>query len=852
MPSRSSINRAHRALAPLAFALLAGSCNAGTEDPTIEPGIVDVYVDGQGVAHVYAASDPSLFWASGYVQAEARLVQMIILRRRALGRQAEVLGRDKLDEDELSRLFNFRDLGARDIARLATEHPEDHALIEAWIAGVNAYIDAIADGEVEVPVGLGADGLGLEPEHWTPEDVGAIAKLLMFGNSNSLENELLATILFRIDPTLFDALQLPLPAFPVFTLPPEDVPSGAGLGPLSPKSPSLPPAPPIDPSPTIEGLQRLHETLAEFSVDGSNAWIVSGEHTASGRPLLANDPHQPMTSPAIVYALHLDSKAGDGDFAVAGFAFAGTPGVQLGHNEAVAWGATTGTADVMDMWSVSTDPAAQTARVGELDVAYVPRTEIIGVRGEPDETLVVDDVPGYGLLLGDALLMDLGINEEFVAGTGRRLLLNWTGFEAGNELHAFFEMARSADADAFEAAAEQMEVGTFNWMYADASSIGYRSRILVPDRGDPSAIVIPFMMLDGDDPSGYWTGDMLADALLPHSRDPGQGYLLSANNDPFGFTADGDVSNDPFYFGTYFFPGFRAKRGDDELGALLDAGAVELADMQALQLDSYVTEADLLLPLLSAAWAAVGTDPALAAYEGRDELGALVAELEAWDRKMDADSGAAVAFYVFANELARQSIGDELSLVFEAVVGAAPAFALKFSALAVTGAYAGSDALIDGSVDELALLALDASAAWMQARFSTTETAGLRWDEVHLTRFASPVEALTWGEVGTAGSVGALNQAVPRYFDEQGEIADEFISTHGPMFRGTVDFDEQGVPQLHHNYAPGNGGSPEQSSWGDMVDSWVNGVYTRMPFSRDEVEAAAVETRQLSVPEDYW
>jgi len=827
----------------------------------LEPGVVELRVDAHGVAHFSGASDLSVFWASGYVQAETRLVQMLLLRRRALGRQAELLGPEMVDQDRLSRLFDFAGLGARDIDRLAQEHPDDHALIEAWVAGVNALIADVAAGEVETPTGLGADGLALEPEPWTAADVGAIAKLLMFGNSNSLENEILTTVLARIDPTIFDDLALPLPAYPVFTLPPEDVPAGAAPGPggatgaraLANPAEQLPPAPPIDPGPTIAGLARLHEVLSSFAPEGSNAWVIAGQHSDSGRPILANDPHQPMSSPAIVYAQHIDSKTrGEGRFNTAGFAFAGTPGVQLGHNEHVAWGATTGTADVMDMWSVSTDPMAETVDVGGQTLSYEPREEIIEIAGAEAEVLIVDEVPGHGILLGDALLEGLGINEAFVAGVGRRLLLNWTGFEAGNELRAFFEMARSDSADAYQAAAEQMEVGTFNWMFADAESIGYRSRILVPDRGDPSTMAAPYLMLDGDDPDSLWTGALLDDALTPQSRDPAQGYLLSANNEPYGFTEDGDITDDPFYFGTFFFPGFRAKRADDELARIFADGPISIAEVEALQTDTYSTEADMLIPLLVDAWAAVGTAPELAAYEGRDDLETLVTELDAWDRHMAADSGPALAFYILSHELARRSVGDEMSLVFDAIIDFAPAFALKFSALTVTEAYPGSAELIDSSVAELALGALDATATWISAHAGQSSTAGLRWDDFHLTRFASPVESLTYGDVGSPGSVCILNQATARYLDDAGEIAERFYSTHGAMFRSVVGFDEDGHPQMRFNFAPGNGGSPAGPHWGDAVDDWVAGAYVDMPFAPAEIEAATVESRTLDIPQAYW
>ncbi len=831
--------------------LALGGCEPADDakDATAE-----VFVDAAGVPHIYAPDDVSLLWAAGYVQAETRLTQMELVRRRALGTQAALLGPDKVDEDELSRIFNFRDLGARDMARLERESPEDFALVEAWVAGVNAHLAEVRAGDVARPVGLGPTGLDHLPRDWTADDVGAIAKLLMFGNSNSLEYEVLTTVLTRLDPDLFDQLQIARPAYPVFTLPPADRPGsdaklGAGSGQrLSDPRRALPPTT-VSPDQTVAGLKKLHETLEEFSVIGSNNWAVAGEHTSTGRPLIANDPHQPLTSPAIVFAQHLNSKDGGGSFDAVGFGFVGTPGVQLGHSRDVAWAATTGSADAMDLWSVSVDESSETVTVGGTAAPYAARTETIEVRDAASRSLEVLDVDGYGVILGDALLLDLGIDESFIAGDGRRLLVNWTGFEHGNEVRAFFDMARAEDADGFEAAAERMEVGTFNWVFADADDIGYRSRILVPDRGDLAGRAVPFVMLDGDDDTSLWDGAFLDDAVLPRSRNPQQGFLLSANNDPLGFSVDGDLRNDPYYFGTFFFPGFRAKRADDELRRLVDAGEVTRTATQSLQMDNYVTEADLVLPVLFAAFERVGQDPDLAEFEGRPELEAIVTALRDWNREMNADAHEAVLFHVFAHELARSSVGDELSLAFEAVINVAPAFPLKFSALAVSGGYPEAAALLDDGLDRTLLEALDATAAHVDTAWPDRSIDALRWADVHVSRFASPVAELTWGEVGTAGSVGTLNQSVSAYLDEDGAAASLFVSKHGPMFRSVVEFDEAGDPHMWFNFAPGNGGSPASSHWGDLIEDWVAGVYLPMPFDREAVQAASGERRTLPLPQ---
>ena len=160
-------------------------------------GEAEVIIDELGVTHIYADNDEDLMWAAGYQMAADRLFQMDLMRRRALGRRAEVLGADLVDSDMASRIFNFPRWGAADAERLRVEQPHVYGLFEAWIAGVNQRIDEVLAGDQPLPYGFGAgEGeLNYAPERWSIEDPFIVAKLLMFGNSNQLEYELLTTFI---------------------------------------------------------------------------------------------------------------------------------------------------------------------------------------------------------------------------------------------------------------------------------------------------------------------------------------------------------------------------------------------------------------------------------------------------------------------------------------------------------------------------------------------------------------------------------------------------------------------------------------------------------------------------------
>jgi penicillin amidase len=813
----------------------AAGGDAGPGDPEVFPGLraeVEILIDDRGIPHIYAENDADLFYATGYQLATDRLFQIDLLRRRALGRSAEVLGAAKLDEDKISRLFNFKRWGALDAERFKREQPTDYALFSAWVAGINQRIDEVNRGEQPLPYGFGPEQADYRPEPWRNVDPFVIAKMIAFANSNVLEFEFLNTVVKRLTPAAYAAIDILEPGAAAFCVPPEDRPSAS-----STKARTSEPAARASAAPAevAEKLRAMHRALAGFRVSGSNNWAIDGRFTDNGKPLIANDPHQPLQSPSVMYAMHMNSADRGGSVDVAGFGFAGAPGVQLGHNRHVQWAATTGFADCMDLFSVSVD--GDTINAGGTRAPITRRSEEISVKGEGPFLLEVRDVDGYGVLLGDALPFP----ELLAVDVGRNLLINWTGFRATNEAAASFGMGRARSLREWEQAVDKMEVGTFNWLGADENGISYHVHTLVPDRGDPAARQMPYLAVDGDDPASYWTGDYLAPDKLPRSHAPETGFVATANNDPLGFTADGDVHNDPWYYGAFFDPGYRAARLEQRLTALRDRGAVSVEDMQTLQLDTHSVLADQLLPVLAEVVGRVPSDPALASFRDRPELASLARLLTVdWDHSMQREQAGALAFHVFAHFLATQIYRDDLAVTFASIIDASANTLLKFSAQAVRGQFANGNAVMAEGRDVLVMRALADAAAWLTAQFGAVSPASYSWGQRHGSGFRNPIGgALDQGWFPTHGGEDTVNVSASTFYKrDTTDVVERFESNDGAVFRVVTRFLDDGTPEASVNFPPGNSGDPESPHFSDTLEDWREGVYRKLPFTRAEVEAA--------------
>lgn len=801
------------------FATLLIACGgSGPGDPNVFDdldGDVEVRTDSNGMHHITGESLSDVFYASGYVQARDRLFQMDQLRLQALGRRAEN-DPSRVDDDILMRTFDFAGMGRRNAERMLAEHPESHALMVAWTAGVNTRVREILYEGAPLPYGFSEDVLGYEPEQWRVEHTYAIGKLIVFDNANLLEREVLATIVELIAPEFNDAFGFFGPLVDAYILPPEERPTsgGGGMRRAAIRDPA-----PIPPG-AAERIARFQRRLDGISPGASNNWAVDGRHTDNGRPLIAGDPHQALRAPSLFHMQHL--RTTDGTFDVAGFGFVGTPSIQLGMNAHVVWTGTTNYPDWMDLWNV---PVGESSiEFGGETVPVVRREEAFLVRGESPRTQTFVDVPGIGVILPDDLL------PFDVVPPGESLLLGWTGFSASTEAHEFISMNRAASMEEFEAAVDRMTTGAFNFIAADHDSISYRSSPAVPDRGVPGTFPVPWKVLDGSDPATVWTGALLPLDRLPRSHGGIRGWLVSANNDPYGFVSDGSIEGDEFYFGVFFDPGSRAQRISDELERLIAAGDVTRAQMKTLQTDTHSVLADEMLPFLFAAADALEDDEALAAYRGRSELSDVVALLRDWDRDMDRDSRGALAFEVFAAYLSRGVLLDDLTAtLYEPVYAESPVYVYKWALTALRSV----PSLVEQGNHVASYEALEATAAYL-ASIGRDETWGDR-HVLHLTsEFGGRFDLGTFPLPGGNGTVNVAQTQVVR----EGAVPDVLTTNGGAIYRMVAGFGASGRPEAEFAFVGGNGGDPGGEHWDDLMDDWLEGRYRPLYFEEADIEAA--------------
>ena len=602
-----------------------------TEELSI-PGLeekVQVVTDTRGMPHIYAASTLDAFRVQGFLMARDRMGQMEFLRRAVEGRLSEVayhLSPSLLDLDQSSRFFGYHRLAKQVAASLGPDDPTLRAL-QAFSQGVTHYIRQVQQGAAKLPGNL--PGL-LKKEllsDWTPEDSLAIARYMSSDASNQFELDIRHSAASAAARKFFapDAKDRRLSSRsrivedfwsyqnlePVFTQGPIERRAAPGKrsqglsrarGKPGPESSSLLPA--------LRWQDRSRESREAWLGGlgaGSNAWAVSGSLTDSGNPMLASDPHLGLDSPPKFWYVHLDTHERGGDLDVQGLALVGVPGVLIGYNKNVAWGLTYAMLDVQDVYQETlipgTDgkPDAVLWKGQPVPIETIEETIVLST-GEK-KTFAIQRSPHHGLILP-------GSRSEQGA-----LSLAWTGFDPSNELGAMFSLMKSKNLAEAEQALRGFEVGPNNFVIVTSQGqIHWEAPARLPIRsGVPDSFPgtkqsdwdqPPSMVMSGSGERD-WTGDNVKSVAQPRLTDPEEGFIVSANNDPSGVTADGNPFGKPVYLGWAFMPGLRAKRIRERLVELTAQGKISRDDLQALQGDSRSALGSRLTPTLVAAldWA---------------------------------------------------------------------------------------------------------------------------------------------------------------------------------------------------------------------------------------------------------
>ncbi|WP_203334168.1 penicillin acylase family protein [Planococcus beigongshangi] len=719
---------------------------------------VKVIRDEIGVPHIEAQSDADLYRAQGYVVAQDRLFQMDLSRRQASGRLAEAVGAAAVDTDKFFRTFSLRDAAEKSWEGYDAESKQ---VLEWFAEGVNAFIEeAKAEDKLSYEFSL----LGYTPEEWTPVDSLAIGKFMAYdlgGNWSSLAVRHWVLGEFPEDK-----------ARELFIEYPEEAPSiiEANIG------------------SQVKVAGEFDASLVPSEFNGSNNWVVSGDKTESGMPLLADDPHLGLSTPSIWYQMHLQSPEQN----VSGVIFAGVPGIILGHNENVAWGVTNVGPDVQDLYIETPNPDDPTQFLyeGEWEQAEVRDEPIRVSDGETVDFEVL--VTRHGPIISDLLY-----EEE---DPGALFSMQWTALEPTLELQAVLGFNKAENWEDFETALEDFQAPAQNFVFAATDgTIAYKANGRIPIRktGD-GQLPVP-----GDSADYGWEGYVPFDEL-PTVVNPESGFIATANNQVVDDSYEYHITD-------FWAQPYRYERIAEVLEASDQLTAEDMMELQMDQKNLYAAE--FLDDMIEAVRSESGE---------YDEILALLTD---WDQFDAEDQAAPLIFHKWMKQLPHTLLEDEFP---EDVYDLMPGKNHITDAM-LRESFAGNDGVWVseyGGLEKWLTDALETSMSEIEDDFGG-DPADWKWGEFHQLTFPHPMAGaspilerfLNPDPVPLGGSNITVQAAA---FKDDGKVH------HGAAWRFVADFAD--LSGAHHIVGPGISGHMKSNFFHNQVDKWAEGDYHRTPI----------------------
>lgn len=740
------------------------------------PGVrapVEVIRDRWGIPHIYAQDTHDLFFAQGYIHAQDRLWQMEFNRRASSGQLSEILGVATLETDRFVRTIGLRRAAEAAAVQMDAETRE---ALEAYAAGVNAFV---LQHTAALPVEFAL--LRFRPQPWTPTDTLAFGGLMSWVLSGNWSSEILrAHLVSRFGA---EGMRVLMPSYP------DDAPV------IVPEATTYR-------SWNTAAVLQLHDLASSVPGIGSNNWVVSGSRTITGAPILANDPHLEAQMPSIWHEMHLSG----GPYNVIGSTFPGIPGVIIGHNEQIAWGATNAGPDVQDLYMERFDPADPTRYLyrGQWERAKIVREEI-RVKGRRDPVIETVRITRHGPIINSV-----------VEGLGAFLAMRWTALEPSTTPTSILRLDRAHTWQTFREALRLWTVPAQNFVFADRQgNIGYQlpGRIPIRAKGDG---LLPVPGWTGE---YEWIRDIPFDEL-PSAFNPPRGYIVTANNRivPEGYR---------YLIAHDWDPGFRARR----IQTLLDAGPrATVDDMKAIQMDVTSLPGQMVVQALQDV------------HISQEPAAGLLAELRSWDGVLRADSRPAAIYEAFRMALVPLLFKDVLGPdLYRRYLGRPDNWQLAMIRLLRDP---GSRWWGPDGHDAVVASALTDASRTLTERLGT-DRARWTWGRLHVMRFVHPIGRLPGLALifnATAPATGGDSFTV----NNGGFNVNNFTQTIVPSYRQIIDLSDWDRSISIH--ATGQSGLPFHRHYRDFVPLWATGQYHPMLFSRARIQQQPEGTLTLAPP----
>ena len=794
---------------------------------------VEVIRDTWGVPHIYARSIDDLFFAQGFVAAQDRLWQLDLWRRTADGTLAEILGPSAVDRDTFARLLRYR--GDME-AEWRSYAPDTRRFVEAFVRGVNARIARVASDPARLPIEFQLTGV--RPARWTPEVViGRMAGYIMTRNARTeVERARLAR---RVGVARVAEFMRPDPPVPItlpegldladitddilrlardasgairFDEPPRRDGAGSVFGFVPPeyRAPSTRLR-----SSSSGGLAealakaaeyRLDPTRDAYSVLGSNNWVVTGALSATGKPLLANDPHRTLALPSLRYTVHLNGPGWN----VIGAGEPALPGVAAGHNDSIAFGFTIVGIDQQDLYVERLNPANPNEyRYQGVWEPMRVEWETIPVKGEGPRQVELRFTRH-----GPVLHVDRARNRAYA--------LRWVGAEPGTAGYlGSLSLNVARNWPEFLKALEGWKVPSENLVYADtAGNIGWVAAGLTPVRPNWNGL----LPVPGHEGKYEWNG-FLKIADLPQSFNPAEGYLATANHNilPRGYAKMlGYEWSAPFRY--HRIVEVLSARRAQILASGTDEDKLTVAEFERLQHDELSVVARAVVEELRRAM-----DVAPIGDPRRLEAATMLAE---WDARLNRTSAAAALYEIWLPKLTRAMAMATRSAA-DREVGGDRLSLEELLALFESGGQAHLAVLTGPSLAEALA---DAEQQMGPDRLAWA------WGRIHRASFEHPLAT-------HPGRARVFNLAtVPRGGDGTtvNSTGSGSRQTSGASFREVIDLADWDRSTTIN--VPGASGQPGSPFYGSLLRLWTQGRYHPMLFSREAIERNAAARLVLKPP----
>ncbi|WP_266362248.1 penicillin acylase family protein [Tellurirhabdus rosea] len=518
---------------------------------------VTVAYDDLGVPHVFAQNDHDVYFAQGYITARDRLWQMEFQTHAAAGRISEIVGERAAELDRFNRRLGMV-YGAEQFMKGVEADPKTKEMLQAYSDGINAYINSLSPARYPLEYKL----LGYAPEPWTPFKCALLLKqmtsTLALGNDDADMTNILARYGKAVTSDLF-------PNYPALESP--IIPSGTPWNFTSLKVPQ-PPKDSLNSTPLAVNLPHHDPSI------GSNNWAVGGAKSATGYPILANDPHLTLSLPSIWYQIQLHTP----EMNVYGASLPGSPGVIIGFNRNVAWGVTNVGSDVLDLYRIKFRDAKKEQYWHDNQWKPVRRrVEVVRVKGRPD---VMDTVlyTHHGPVM--YLENEKPFRDNFPAGYAVR----WIAHEVSNDVKCFYFLNRARNYDDYRKALTYYAAPAQNFVFAsNGNDIAITPNGKFPLKWKEQGK----FLLDGTNPAHDWQGWIPAEQN-PHVKNPPRGFVSSANQ----FSTDPTY---PYYLHWEYAPAERGRRINDRLTSMQKA---TVDSLRMLQNDNYNLRAADFLPVM--------------------------------------------------------------------------------------------------------------------------------------------------------------------------------------------------------------------------------------------------------------